>query len=72
MFPKVAVEKVLQRRRGEEVFLTQAQFMPGWGCITWIKNIRDCLCTSTGGLGPDMVAGIKQLELQRLLRASGP
>ena len=54
MLAQMAAHQILQRRRGEEIFLPQAQLLALRGAVARIEHLRDRLGPRLGGLGLDM------------------
>ncbi len=69
---KVAVDQVLQRRRGEEILLTQPKLLAGGRRVARIQDFRDRLRANLFGLRRDIIAGVEDIETQGIGSARPP
>src|SRR3954447_18900782 len=68
----VTADNVLQRRRDEEEFLSQTQFLACRGLVARIKHARNRLGMIALGEGADMIAAIEAIKMNRIARACRP
>ena len=68
----MAVDQVLQRGGGEEIFLAQPQLLPRRRGIAGIEHLGDRLRAHLIGLRADVIAGVEHVEPQRVRRARRP
>ena len=61
---QVPVQQVLQRGGNEEVFLAQAQLLPGLGDVGRIQHAGNAVGLDRLGHGAEMVAGVEAFQLQ--------
>ena len=72
MHQQMAANEVLQGRRGEEIFLAQAQRLAGRRLVAGVENARNAFGMRAGGEGADMVAPVERRQLDRIDRAGRP
>ena len=63
---EVAMDQVLQRGRDEEIFLAQAQLAACRALVIGIEELADRLRARLFGAGAEVVAGVEDVELQRI------
>ena len=68
----VTADEILQRSRGEEIFLPQAQLLTGRIGIRRIENARNTFRARAFQDRADMVAGVECVELDSLDRLCAP
>src|SRR5207253_11244749 len=64
--------EILDRSRGEEIFLAQAQFLAGWGRVRGIEHAGDDLGAVLLAECRAIVAAIEGIELDRIDGAGMP
>ncbi len=69
---EMAVDQILQRGRDEEIFLPQPQFAPRRALVVRIEELADRLRARLLGAGAEIVAGVEDVELERIGRARRP
>ena len=68
----MTVDQILQRGRNEEIFLAQAQLAARQALVVRIQELADRLGARLLGAGAEIVAGVEDVELQRIGRARRP
>src|SRR3984957_2848452 len=68
----VAANEIEQRRRSEEIFLPEPQFLAGRSRVAGVENFGDRLSPDPLGKRADIVAGVESLKLQRVRRPRRP
>ena len=66
--PHVALDQILQRGGDEEVFLPEPQLLAGRRLVARIEDLRDRLGARLLGQRADMVAGVEDVEAERVDR----
>jgi hypothetical protein len=69
---EVAVHEVLQRGRDEEIFLAQPQLTACRALVVRIEEFADRFGACLLGAGRDVVAGVEDVELERIGRMRRP
>ena len=69
---EVALDQILQRGRDEEIFLAQPQFAPRRALVVRIEELADRFGARFLGAGAEIVAGVEDVELERIGRARRP
>ncbi len=72
MLREMVCDEILQRRRGEEIFLPKAQFLALRAGIARIEDFRDGARARLPVLRLDMVALVEGVEVQGIGRARPP
>jgi hypothetical protein len=68
----VTADEVEQRRRSEEIFLPEPQFLSRWRRVAGVENLGDRFSPHGFGKGADIVAGVEGFELQGVGRSRRP
>src|SRR5438046_8877666 len=68
----MAAHQIPQRRRDEEIFLAQAQFLSGWRAVGRIEDLRDRLRPVLFGERPQMIAAIEGIAADPIERLGTP
>ena len=69
---KMPLDQILQRSGDEEIFLAQPQFAPRGAFIVRIEEFADRLGARLLGAGRDIVAGVEDIEPERIRRVRRP
>ena len=70
MVRQVAADDVLQRRRGEEIFLLEAQLLAGLGGVVGVEDAADALGPHLLGHGLHVVAAVERFEVDQVAELS--
>src|SRR6266702_88523 len=68
----MAFDQVLQRGRDEEIFLAQPQLAARRALVIRIEELADRFRAGLLGAGAEIVAGVEDVELERIGRARRP
>ena len=68
----VAANEIEQRRRSEEIFLPEPQFLAGRRRVAWVENLGDRFRPHGFGKRADVIAGVEGFELERVGRPRRP
>src|SRR6266852_3944822 len=68
----MALDQILQRGRDEEIFLPQPELAPRGALVVRIEEFADRLRAGLLGGGAKIIAGVEDVELERIGRARRP
>ena len=68
----VAANEIEQRRRSEEIFLSEPQFLAGRSRVAGVENLGDRFRPHGFRKRADVVAGVERIEFDRIDRARRP